>query len=518
MDLSNLPNIPHEPGCYLYKDNKGTVIYVGKAKDLNKRVKSYFQKEHEDEKTRQLVLNIDSMDFIVTRSEVEALILENNLIKKHNPKYNISLKDSKRYAYIEITDEEFPRLLIARKRENLERCYGPFVSGEKRDYVMKTLIRGFKIRTCKKLPKKACLRYHIGLCDAPCISNISREEYVSRIKIVESILKGNIEDIKKSLEDEMKTESMKLNYEKALELRNQVEAIEWLSEKQTMERKKEYNEDVVNYIIKENHVYLILFNIYNGILENKQEYDFSYTENFFEEFLVQYYSENPIPREIIVPNDVEEALIQFLEEKKGSKVIMTVPEKGDKKQLLELVKKNVEIVFFGEFQKLEELKNVLNLQEIPIVIECFDISHLTGTSVVGSMVQFRNGKPDKSNYRRFKIRTVDKIDDFASIKEIVFRRYYKLKMEKLDFPDLIIIDGGKGQLSSAIDALKELEIKIPIISIAKEFEEIYTPESKESIKLERKNKALQLVQAIRDEAHRFAINYNRLLRGNSFFE
>jgi excinuclease ABC subunit C len=253
-------------------------------------------------------------------------------------------------------------------------------------------------------------------------------------------------------------------------------------------------------------------------LENKQEFEFEFTENFLEEFLLQLYSENPIPKEIILPENIDDSLKDYLENKKNSKLIITIPEKGEKKQLLDLVLKNIEISFFGEENKLEELKLVLNPQNTPRVIECFDISHLTGTSIAGSMVQFRNGKPDKTNYRKFKIRSVNQIDDFAAINEIVFRRYYRLKQEKSEFPGLIVIDGGKGQLNSAIEALNKLNLKLPIISIAKEFEEIYTPEASEPLKLDKKNKGLQLIQAIRDEAHRFAINYNKLLRKKKLFE
>lgn len=543
LTTNNLSSLPNLSGCYLFKDQKGIIIYIGKAKSLKKRVSSYFQKpiSEYDQKTKVMVEQIDSVDFIVTNTEVEALILENNLIKKHSPKYNVNLKDSKRYAYIILTKEDFPRLLIARKLDEISAEYfGPFISAEKRDYVIETLKRVFKLRTCKKFPKKPCLRYHIGLCNAPCINLISKEDYdLKKIKPIRTILKGDTKDLSEELKKEMISESEKLNYEHSLELRNQIDSIEWLKERQKVERQKEFDEDIINYIIKENKVYLILFNINKGILENMQEFEFNYlqnpeskedfgesekqkvslnTENFLEEFLIQYYSENPIPKEIILPNDIEEVLNVFLNEKKQEKVLITVPSKGEKKQLLDLVYKNIEIAFFGEEEKLEEIKNELNLEEIPRIIECFDISHLTGTAMVGSMVQFRNGKPDKYNYRRFKIKSVDKIDDFAAIKEIVIRRNYRLKLEKSEFPNLIIIDGGKGQLNAAIEGLKTLNLNIPIISIAKEFEEIYTPENKEPIKLEKKNKALQLIQAIRDEAHRFAINYNRLLRKKEIFK
>ena len=518
MSKINLATIPPSPGCYLYKNNKNQIIYVGKAKDLKKRVSQYFNSQEKDPKTQALIANIESVEFILTNTEVEALILENNLIKKYNPKYNIDLRDSKRYAYIKITNELFPRLLIARKKDTDEEYFGPFTSGEKRDYILQTLIRAFKIRTCKKLPKKACLRFSLGLCDAPCINDISKEKYDNNVKLVKSALNGNTKELVRELKQQMKEASKRTDFERAIELRNQVQALEYLEERQNMQRIKEYDEDIINYLIKDNVVYLLLFKIYKGTLENKEEFVFDYQDNFIEEFLMQYYSDNKIPKEIILPKEISDSLKKYLEIKRKSKVIITIPKQGEKKELSDLVIKNIELNFFENINKLMQLKEKLNLETIPSVIECFDISHLSGTSTVGSMIQFRNGKPDKSNYRRFKIKTVDQIDDFASIKEIVFRRYYRIKKENTTPPDLIVIDGGKGQLSSAIQALNELEIKIPIISIAKEFEEIYTPGESNSLRLERKDPALQIVQEIRDEAHRFAISYNRLLRKKSLFE
>lgn len=517
INLKNLPNIPREPGCYIFKTGKGVVLYVGKAKDLKKRVKSYFQKRKHDAKTIELLKHIELVDFIVTKSEVEALILENNLIKKHYPKYNINLKDSKRYAYLMIKDEKFPRLILARTKNEKGKYYGPFVSAQKRDYVLKTIKNSFKLRTCKKFPKKPCLRYHINLCDAPCIGNISEKDYDDQIKRIEMLLKGKTKELKRTLKNEMKIFSKNKDYETAIEKRNQIEAIEYLDERQNVEKMRNFDQDIINYIIKDNKVFLILFNINKGVLENKQEYEFSYIDDFLEQFIIQYYSENIIPKEIILPEKLDNDLVEYLEKIRKNKVIITNPKIGDKNELLELVKKNVEVTFFSEDEKLEELKKVLDMQDTPRVIECFDISHLGGTSTVASMVQFRNARPDKNNYRKFKIKTVDYIDDFASLREVVRRRYYKLKINKEEYPDLIIIDGGKGQLSSALGELDKLDLKIPIISIAKEFEEIFTIQNKEPIRLDKKNKALQLVQQIRDEAHRFAINYNKLLRKKKMF-
>ena len=507
IDLSKIPN---NPGCYLFKDNKKKILYIGKAKNLKKRVSSYFNKKDHDSKTKVLVSKIKDIDFIVTKSEVEALILENNLIKKNSPRYNIDLKDSKRYAYLQITDEEFPRLLLARKITGKGKFFGPFVSGGSRDYLREFLTKTFKIRTCNKLPKKVCLRYHLKLCDGPCVYDV-KEDYLKNIDAVEKILKGKTREVAKKLKSEMKENSSKGNYEKALILRDQIKSLDWLNEKQVMERQKKYNEDVINFIKDKEKIHLMLFNVRKGILENKQEFEFENEEYFLEEFLVRFYSENPIPKEIIVPKVVDPSIPKYLRKLAKKKVKIIIPKLGEKKDLLELVKKNIEIQYFGNLDNLNELQKKLNLQEIPNVIECFDISHLGGTSTTASMVQFRNGVADKSNYRRFKIKSVEGIDDFRAMAEVVQRRYFGLQKEKKEMPNLIVIDGGIGQLHFAIDELKKLNLKIPIISLAKREEEIYLPTGK-ILKIDKKNKGLLLLIRIRDEAHRFAIKYNRLLR------
>jgi len=314
------------------------------------------------------------------------------------------------------------------------------------------------------------------------------------------------------MKQDMKKYSEQQLFEKALKTRDQITAIEHLNEKQNMQRQKKYNEDIINYIVRNEKVYLMLFNIYKGTLHQKSEYVFDYNPDFLEEFIVQYYSDNTIPKELIIPKNISEPITSFLENKKKSKVVITKPAKGEKKQLLSLVIKNIEMSYFSDVEKIDALKKTLNLQEKPSVIECFDISHLSGTSTVGSMVQFRTGKPDKSNYRRFRLRSVHGIDDVSSIAEVVRRRYHRLIVEDSDFPDLIIIDGGKGQLNFAINELEKLDVRIPIISIAKQFEEIYVPGEIHPLHLEKKDKGLRFIQEIRDEAHRFAIKYNRLLR------
>ena len=509
IDLSALPP---NPGCYLFRSAEKRIIYVGKAKNLRKRVKSYFQKKDQDPKTHSLINALDSVDFFVTDTEVEALILENTLIKKHQPKYNINLKDAKTYAFIELTDEQFPRLLIARQKQRLGTYFGPFISALERDHILQYLNRTFALRTCRKLPKKACLRYHLQLCAAPCIGEISQNEYAQRIQSICLILSGKSKELLKKLHQEMTKRSQTFDYEHALVLRNQITAIQHLQEHQKMQRQHTFDEDIISYLIKNGTVYLMVFNIYKGTLSAKNEYVFDFSPDFFEEFIVQYYSENPIPSEVIVPQKPSDSLATFLTQKRKKKVRIIVPKQGTKKQLLDLVEKNIEITFFGDLSKVEALQHQLNLQEPPQVIECFDISHLSGTSMVGSMVQYRNGKPDKTNYRRFRIRTVKGVDDVASIAEVVRRRYQRLQLEHAPLPQLIIIDGGVGQLNSAVHELELIGVKIPLISIAKHFEELHLPGQPRPLRLGKKEKALLFIREIRDEAHRFAIAYNRLLR------
>ncbi len=508
---SLLPGIPKKPGCYMFRSG-GRIIYIGKAKDLRKRVASYFRKRHDDPKTAALVRQIEDIDFVVTKSEVEALILENTLVKKHQPPYNIQLKDAKQYAYIRLTDEEFPRLLVARSKEGSGRFFGPFVSGTERDQILKVLNKTFKLRTCRKLPKRACLRYRIGICSAPCIGNITREDYLSSMSQAEMVMKGKTGELEKRLRKEMDGFSERQMFEQAIETRDRIAALGYLSERQAVDRKRSYDEDVISYVARDGIVHLVLFNVHRGVLSGKSEYVFQETEGFLGEFMSRYYSENPVPKEVIVPEAAGDAVAEFLGSIRGSRVRVTVPAKGVKKDLLEIARSNVELGVFGGEMKAEALGKALDMNETPMVVECFDISHLSGTSTVGSMVQFVGGTPNKSEYRRFRIKTVKKIDDYAAIAEVVRRRYFRLREEGAQFPDLIIIDGGKGQLRAAARSLKELELSIPTISIAKRLEDVYLPGLPFPKALDRKGKALQYIREIRDEAHRFAISYNRLLR------
>ncbi len=491
---------------------RGLFCTSGKLKICRKRVRSYFQKKGLDIKTARLVAKIDTIDFIVTDNEVEALILENSIIKRNQPKYNIDLKDSKNFAFIKMTGDKFPRITIARRRAPDGDFFGPFVSAAARDQILNVTKKVFRIRSCKKMPKKACVRYQIDLCSAPCIGAVSEQEYSRQVRLAKLFLKGRSRELTEGLTEEMKNASEDMNYEYALEMKKKIDAIETLSRKQKMSREKKYDEDLINFIVDHGSVYLMLFNVHRGLLENKQEFVFADKIDFLEEFIIQYYSDNDIPRELILPEQIDDSVVAYLTKVKKRRVRVVTPKIGEKKALLDLVKKNIELTYFGDVKTLESLKDKLNLTETPTVIECFDISHISGSFTTASMVQFRNGLPDKSNYRRFRIKYTEGIDDVKSIGEVVTRRYSRLVKEEGVMPDLILIDGGLGQLNGALNSLKELNLNIPVVSVAKREEEIYIPGETDPLKMANSEPALQLIQRIRDEAHRFAITYNRLLR------
>ena len=514
-------NLPKDPGCYLFKDDSGNIIYVGKAKNLKKRVKSYFQKNHEDIKTGILLSKIDDVEVILTDNEIEALLLENRLIKKHRPRFNLELKEGERFSYILITNERYPRILTVRNKRRKGRYFGPFVDQGVRKNAILMCNSLFKLRTCNKMPKRACLNYHINLCSAPCIKNITEEEYNDRIKKSIDILNGNFGRLISELKREMKASSDTLDYERAMMLRDQIAALEYLDEGQKVERELNYNQDILVSVSNEKESLIELFEIKKGVISNKKEFrienDSDFEENLVESFIKLYYSTHDIPKEIIIESDlkdnalIEDYLLRF--SKKKSKLI--VPKRGDKLKLVEMVKKNAKFNLEQKDDVLYELKRNLRLPKIPKVIECFDVSTLQGTETVASMVQFVNASPNKSGYRRFQIKSFSGQDDFLAINEVVSRRYRRLIRENEKLPDLIVIDGGKGQLKSALNALEELDIQIPLISIAKEFEEIYTPSLSYPIRLDRYGKGLKLLQKMRDEAHRFAISYHRLKREKS---
>jgi excinuclease ABC subunit C len=494
-------DLPLSPGCYLFKDEGGKIIYVGKAKELRKRVKNYFQKKDHDPKTRALVAKIRDIDFVVTRTEVEALILENNLIKKHYPRYNIDLKDSRRYAYLKLHDGEYPWLEVVRKREGEGEYYGPFVSGTMRKYIVDILRRNFRILLKKPSPKFKKI--------------ISKEEYSGLIDQARKILCGKVDEVVQELTKGMKLSSDRGLYEHAITRRDQISALQSLKEKQVMELRRSVDAHIINYIISDEKMYLLLFNIRKGILEGKQKFSFPYRQGILEEFISQFYTTVQIPPLIVVPEKLDVTITKYLEKIKGGKVSVIVPIKGTRKKLLDLVLKNVEATFFSGLERIIDLGRGLGLEKIPKHIECFDISHLGGTNTVASMVTFIDGKEDKSKYRKFKIRSVNQIDDFASMEEVIDRRYGGSLTRSMRLPDLIVIDGGKGQLSSTMKILRKLKVEVQVIALAKRLEEVFVPGRGDAIVLGRKSKGLLLLRAIRDEAHRFAIGYQRSLRSKN---
>jgi len=504
--------LPRDPGCYLFRDGGGTILYIGKAKDIRKRAGSYFQRENPDPRIRAMVEKIASVDFLATDTEAEALLLENTLIKRHQPHYNIDLKDAKSFAYIMLTREEFPRIGISRRPSEEASFFGPFVSARDRDRVLRVVRKAFGLRTCRRLPKRACLRRQMGSCSAPCTGDISAADYGERVKRVEAILKGQSAGILKELRAEMEDRSRRKEFEQAMALRDQIQAVEHLSERQKVERPRGRDQDILSWVVSEGKVHLMVFSVHHGTLSEKEEFVFAPGPDFPEEFLVQYYGEKTPPAEVILPEAVEEPLREFLSRRRGSTVQVTVPERGEKRKLLDLVQRNLEHIFFGERLRLASLQEALHLPSLPSVIECFDISHLSGTATVGSMVRFTDGKPDKKHYRRFRIRTVLGIDDPAAIGEVVRRRYSRLTQEGSALPDLLIIDGGKGQLTAARSALAILGLAIPVIAIAKPEDEVHVPGRSSPLPLGKKDPASLLVRAIRDEAHRFAVAYHHLLR------
>jgi len=517
--LNKIKSAPKQPGCYLFKNSAGKVIYVGKAKDISKRVPWYFKKENQDGKTAKLVSQISDVEFIVTDNEVEALILESTLIRKHQPRYNIDLKSGVRYAYVRITKEKFPRLETTRLPKKNEKIFGPYVSGAARAETVHLANNLFKLRVCRRLPKRACLLYHIHLCSAPCINKISEDDYQANVAKAELLLKGKSAELVKQLEQEMKDFSDTLDYESARIRRDQISALQNIAQRQKVSLQRRYNQDVINFVAAPNKIYIQLFNINKGIISGRKQFAVktplgSDSNQNLADFIRQYYFENDIPQEIIVPGHLpeEKVLEQYLTKLAKGQIKILVPQKGDKAKLLDLVKRNIAITLQAGESSALELQEKLSLPSLPRVIECFDISNLGAAAVVGSLVHFKDGRPDKNHYRRFKIKTVAGQSDFDCMKEIVFRRYYGLLKDQGRFPDLVMVDGGKPQLSAATAALRELGLTLPLIALAKKEEEIYTLNNQYPLRLPKTSAALKLLQRVRNEAHRFAITYHRLLR------
>jgi excinuclease ABC subunit C len=510
-------DVPVNPGVYLFKNEEGEILYVGKAKNLRSRVRSYFASIDQPPKTRQLVSKIRNIDFILVNNEVEALLLENKLIKQHTPKYNINLKDAKTYAYISLTREDYPRILTSRKVSPKLESFGPYTEGATRLNLQRLVTKVFKLRTCKKMHKRACLNYHIGNCNAPCIENITKEQYAEQVKNARMFLEGKFDRILQLLEKQMQQASEEQKFERALELRNQIASIRLLTQKQIVDKERRFDQDAMAFSQEGDKIRIIQMGIRKGVLLGKKEFTVDRQPQVEQEFLKAFYAVNQIPREILLNKpcwqdpDEKTALEDFLYAKRLAPVTLTVPKRGNKLSLVQLAEKNLQSSLTGN-NALVDLQNALDLPRLPRVIECFDISNLGQEHVVSGMVRFTDAKPDKKNYRKFKIKTVVGQDDFASMNEVVTRRYKRLKEEEAKMPDLIVIDGGLGQVSAAQDALNALKLKIPLIGLAKENEEIYKPYEQGPIQLDKNSRMMLLIRQIRDATHDFSLGYNRKRR------
>lgn len=518
VDDFNASIVPTDPGVYIFKDEEGVVIYCGKAKNLRNRVSNYFSNSKElSIKTRHLVSKIANIDWIVVRNEVEALLLENKLIKQHSPKYNISLKDAKTFAYIAFTRENFPRILATRRTSSKLESFGPYTDGTKRREVQRLIVSIFKLRTCYTLPNRACLNYHIGICTAPCIGKVTQGEYGKQVQDARVFLKGGTEQTIQMLTQQMQEASSQGKYERALELRNQLYSIRMLSGKQIVDRERDFDQDVIAFKKVEDKILVVQMGIRRGVLLGKRDFSLDVQENLEQDFLKAFYSSNPIPREIMLSTKCwsdeqeREVLEQFLSRLRKAPVEITIPERGEKRALIELANRNIEVNMEHD-SALSDLKGALNLPTLPLIIESFDISNLGNEHIVSGMVRFVDGKPDKSGYRKFKMRSVKSADDFASMREVIYRRYSRLLEEKAKMPDLILIDGGEEQLKSAVSSLNALGLKIPAIGLAKKLEEIYLPGEQAPRRFDNNSKMMLLIRGIRDATHNFSITYNRKRR------
>ena len=523
-------NLPLKPGVYIMKDVNDNVIYVGKSKSLKKRVKSYFKDKKDRPKTYVLMQHFNSLEYIVTNSEKEALILEANLIKKYMPKYNIRLKDDKKYPYVKITNEDFPRLILTRNISKNGTYYGPFTDVKSVRSTVKFLKQLFKIRTCKHMDGP-CLNYQIDLCYAPCDGRISKEEYHEIIEKIDLFFQGRYNDILKNLKNEMKEASQKMEFEKAAVLRDQIKSIEEVMVKQFVdELDDDLDQDIIASSENKDTTIIVVLSIRKGKIISKDDYLMDNTKNqdiseVLYSFIQQYYGINRhIPKELIIEDNIKdkELIIEWLSDLRGNKVKITNPQKGRKLRLIRMARGNAEIIKKQKEKvnnSLIELQNYLKLKNVPHVIEGYDVSNISGTLQVGSKVSFFDGKPNKKQYRRFKLETPGP-NDYGMMRELLTRRFESLVGEE-DYkkPDLVLIDGGKGQLHIAVEVLNELGLDdIPVIGLAKEFEEVFVPQSNKPIIIPHNKESLHILQRVRDEAHRFGVTYHRKLRSRKLTE
>ena len=516
--------VPTDPGIYLMKDSAGVIIYIGKAKNLKNRVRTYFNK-NQNYKTQKLVENISEIEFILTDNESEAFLLESNMIKKYRPRFNIELKDQQRYTYLRISDEKFPRLLVSRRTRDGKflgkgKTFGPFTKGSSKLLTIGALRKTFQIRICKTLPNKVCLEYHLGNCEGPCEFKDAQERYVKHVAALQDVLKGKDQSkiFIKKLDEEMRQAAKLQQFERAKDIRDTLIRLQSLQTRQKMEYVENSDEEYFGICIQEQSAIVMSFRMINGVIRDSDKFFFDLVgDNSFSNFLYQYYSTHKVPKFVLVSElpENQKLLESLLSEQSGFNVQILSPRKGKKKDIINLILKNIKLIHSkGGDPGLVELKEILNLPAIPNVIECFDISNHGKDFAVGSMSRFVGGIPNKSGYRKFKIKTISGQDDFAMIGEIVKRRYYKLLEENSKLPDLILIDGGKGQLGSAMKSLESLGLNLPCISLAKENEQVYLPKKSNPVIIPKYKSSLKILQYARDETHRFGVAYNRIIRKN----
>ncbi len=546
MDIlqDKIKRLPNDPGVYIMKDKDENIIYVGKAKNLKKRVSQYFKRHQDHIKVQNMVKNVVDFDFFIVNNEVEALALENNLIKKHKPYYNILLKDSKTYAYIKVNlKQDFPRFEISRKLNKSDKYFGPYMAGVTARDVMSIMDYAFKLRKCKlplaesKKPIKPCLFHEMHMCSAPCNQKITKQEYMDEVNRAIRFLKGETKEVAKILQNKMMLASENENYEVALQLRDKLKMLEKLESRVITSLGSLVDYDVFNLITSGEFSAMCTLSIRGGKLQGIQTFDilnYLEKEEAYTQFIMQYYASHPmVADEIILPDINTEELELFFENKYAKKITITKPKIDSVKfQLLSMAEKNARMHIEKNLEKtvkqqnasigaIKQLQKDLNLLHTPKRIECYDISHTYGTYTVASMVVLINGEKATSMYRKFKIETVDFIDDFASMKEVLTRRMEKLNSDDISFssmPDLIIIDGGKGQLSSAVEILEKYNYTNDLISLAKREEEVFKPNQSIPYILAKGSYSLRLIQLARDEAHRFAITFNRQLRSKGMYK
>ena len=512
-----------EPGCYLMKDVTGKIIYVGKAKNLKRRVSSYFNREHTG-KTKALVQNIDDFEYIVTSTEVESLLLEINLIKKYSPKYNIMLKDNKSYPYIEITNEKYPRLIISRPRKiknHKGKLFGPYPNANAARKTVELLNRIYPFRKCHTMGKKTCLYYHIGQCLGYCENKVSKDQLDQMINEVSSFLKGNYDYLTKKIKQLMLDASEKLNYEKAIEYKEMLEYINKVLEKQKITLNDGVNRDVINYYVKNDYISFQVLHIRDGRINMRDQEIFPLIdeiENVTSSFVISFYDKNELPKEILVGEDFN---INLLSNALNVKFI--IPQKGLKKKLILMAKENAKVVLEEKFELIirdekrtfEANETLGKLIGIPNLnrIEIFDNAHLFGTFTVSGMVVFTNGRPDKKEYRKYKINSGSK-DDYHTMQEVIYRRYYRVLHDKLQKPDLIIVDGGIIQINAAKEILNSLYLDIPVLGLKKNEKHSTTSlisQDKEYF-IDKTSDVFHYLTRMQDEVHRYTISYHKDIR------